>query len=128
MKLSNEQYLKAVRKEILNLKKHASKKDLKNLDFESFDPKGVGNCIYGKMYGYCRSGSAMTMINKCCHKHSVKTPTDRKEFGKKEDIMEYRTTHISMLEAYIIDYPQHNKQILQYLRGERKTLPKLTLS
>ena len=129
MNLSNEQYLTAVIKEIENIKKYASDEALNNLEWDTFSPGDIHNCIYGKMHGHCRNTSAMVMIGKCCYRYSTSAKLgDTEIFGKKKDIISDNTIYMSILEAYIVDYPKYNEAIIEYLRGERKTLPKLTLS
>lgn len=59
-------FLNDVKHEIDMLKKHATKKELNELNFKTFNPRYPDSCIYGQMTGGCDSGRARVLMNKSC--------------------------------------------------------------
>jgi len=130
MKITETEYLGAVKKEIINIKTYATAGAINNLDFDTLRPHNTRKCIYGQMYGHCRRYDAVKLIQKCCYKYSIEGNQflDLNDIVKKNKITELATnSYFSLLENYITIYPAQNKQILAYLRGEGK-LPKLKTS
>lgn len=121
--------------EALNLKTHAKKKELSLLDFEKLDPESKSSCIYGLMTGNCNSKRAKSLILKCAKKVLVKPDTTKsfrnsmndyvlngKPKRKREDEMEY----VSPIETVIFRYPEYNKKLIKFLKGERDYFYKKT--
>lgn len=54
-----------VKEEAKNLKKHADKKQLENLNFKFLDFDSPERCIYGQITGDCFSEEAHNLIQKC---------------------------------------------------------------
>ncbi len=115
-------------KELKALKRNATKKELGKLDFNTLTTHDGQRCIYGQMTGHCRTAKAKRLINKCC---LTKVDTTMFNIGSTIEhdikITEKRSSItsdlFSFLESHIITYPQHNKNILAWLKGETKTFP-----
>lgn len=67
-KKRNEVLLQLVVDEATKLRKHATKKELNNLDYEGLIGESAYDCIYGQLTGDCKSGRAYGLIRKCCTK------------------------------------------------------------
>lgn len=139
-KLTKTEWLKSVAKEVKNLKEFATQKEIDRLNLENLTPNNFDSCIYGQMTGNCYSQRAATLINKCCEKFTkfpevVPFETTFKESAhlingkvkiKKElDGREPKNDgfgYYSSLEHYITLKDAKNKNIIQFLKGEVKTL------
>lgn len=135
-------FLADVRHEIDMLKKHATKEELSNLNFDAFDPESPAQCIYGQATGSCESPRAKELMDKACIRvmdfksHRGANAVIRKStFKYLKDFINGSNkgqgwtetgsrnyTHLSALEAYICLKDANNKGIIKYLRGEAKTL------
>lgn len=62
---------KLVVKEVLNLRKYATKKEIEKLDLNTLNPEKSNFCIYGQMTGSCFSERAYTLLNKCTEPYST---------------------------------------------------------
>lgn len=67
--VSYEQFIEAVEKEVNEIKKHATAKEIKNLDFNHLSPSNSRLCIYGQMTDSCWSKRAAELIFKCCERY-----------------------------------------------------------
>jgi hypothetical protein len=102
---TKKQFLADVTAEVKAIKKMATSKEIERLDFETFNPKLPRFCIYGQLTGYCRNKRANKLIKSCC---------------KREIIIDY--LDLSPLENYITYSGSKNKMIIDYLKGDIKTL------
>jgi len=130
--ISPKQYVNAVTKEIINIKKNASKEALSKLDFETLNPKNSNHCIYGQMYDHCRTSNAVRIIKKCCSEvvapmSSINSSNILFDVGFIKATKYGYLSYVSMLEKYIAIYPKQNKQIINYLKGTGK-MPEITIS
>lgn len=144
------QFLKDVAKEARKLKRAATTTEIDNLNARTLDPRNYGSCIYGQMTGDCRSKRAAELIFGCCNRYlelpdgedltgadddekggsfakmkkningkeieGISNATDFKESRR------YSANYYSSLEAYILLPTAKNKNLIAFLRGERKDL------
>jgi len=144
--MKKAEFLKLVGKEIDNILKYMPLMNRLRLNFVTFNPFGVGGCIYGMAYGDCHSDVAVEMIRKCTpivvkgignsetYYDKPSTPKDtfsdikRNINGKptKSNITSTTDTslarHFSVLENYISLKGAKNEGVIKYLRGESKEL------
>lgn len=141
------QFLKDVEKEVRALKKTATKDELLKLDFDNLDPDSGTRCIYGQITGECSSPRASELIFRCCARYvenlpdnghhefpaakgfnvvkplingtSIEGVTDLKSFRQHRGFV---LNYFSSLETYIMLPNAKNKNLIAYLRGERKNL------
>jgi hypothetical protein len=136
MKYNKQQFLKDVRDEIDAIKKHATKEEIGNLDFNKLYPDRENSCVYGLMTGNCHSRRAAVLITKCCQRYFKRDDTQDMPVSKgfkaikglingakvngfvSERIQEYDITHFSSLETYILLPEAKNKNVIEYLKGE----------
>jgi hypothetical protein len=149
--ITKAQFLNEVKHEIDSLKKHATKAELSRLNFRTFDPNFATDCIYGQMTGTCASRRAKQLMDKSCVRifdtssigsdslDDISNFNSLKKYinGKYTDISWREATafsksignefgrdydYLSALEGYIQTKGAKNKEILEYLKGERETL------
>jgi len=117
------EFLTLVREEIENIKTHATPEEISNLDFNKFNPTIISQCIYGQMTGCCFSDRARELQPKI-YNTDLTCIGDTFRYIKyllvKGEIQDYKD--YTTLEMYIPMKGAKNKQIIQYLKGERKTL------
>jgi hypothetical protein len=136
VKYTKKQFIEDVKKEARALRKHATKEELANLDFESFNPIDEHRCVYGQMTGDCSSNRAHALIAKCCIRlvdnlvfarngrklgksiNGKVESTNQLDATRKQGFMRY----LSQLEAYIQMAGAKNKNLIAYLKGERNDL------
>jgi len=127
--MNKQEFLSNVMQEIEAIKEHATKKEIGKLDFGTFVPEHPNRCIYGQMKGDCYSKKAAQLIIKCTPivvydmKGNSFTGMQKDINGKptEHNIHENRV-YFSVLEVYITRKGAKNKSIIQYLKGETKTL------
>ena len=121
-----EKVIKHVKKEIENIKKHATEEEIGKLDFEKLDPARPRSCIYGQMTGRCTSYRSTFLINKCASRLQ-NISLFRCGFVKEKGIDRAWgfIDNVSFLESFIIQKEYNNENIIKYLKGESKKL-KLT--
>lgn len=117
--MTREQLAAYAAKEIRALKMHATEDERAKLDFERLDTSSLYSCIYGQMTGDCYSSRALKLIKLCANQ--------RHSFCRLniDDIRESKPrvyANYTDLEVFIKEFPEHNKEIIAYLRGEIKTL------
>lgn len=111
--------------EATKLRKHATKKELQNLDFKNLDSDSTQRCIYGQMTGNCFSERTRDLMNKSC-KRVYKTSDwasirESKINGElNENII--RNDFWSPIEVFI-DQPRNkengnNELLVKFLKGE----------
>lgn len=124
-----------VRIEADNLRKYATKEELRWLDFEHLRPLNVGLCIYGQMTDNCFSDRASELVQKCAKSYcfplsdlDVEMEWDFKNYKDSwlhEDFQEDRVERLrffSPIEVYIGHKNAKSKSLIEYLRGETDTL------
>lgn len=142
-KYTKSQFLIDVAKEAKAIKKHATEREIARLDFSSLEPDQPENCIYGQMTGNCKSSRACRLIFNCCQRYICNTYEGKiKENGfadikgnvngekidgidtprKLKREREVSLDHFSALEAYILLPNAKNKNLIAFLKGERKDL------
>ncbi len=125
--------LKAVIKEIENLKEYTTKEEKGILNFKVLKPLSPELCIYGQMTGDCDSKRAVVLLKQCAVKwvayqlleNTFKPAKSRK--GQKTmptalNISWGGRNSFSALEHFIVNFPEHNKNILGYIKGTSKNL------
>lgn len=126
-------------KEAKNIRKHATKKEIGNLELKRLDPNSINDCIYGQMTGHCYSQRANELILVCAERVYIpinynSTIIDTRLNGKPhiiEDNSDRRYTYHSPIEKYIL-LAEEKKQkgiekLVKFLKGERKTLSTIDL-
>lgn len=133
MKYTKTQFLKDVAAESKLLKENATKEELSELSSEVLVPTNRFKCIYGMATGECRSDRAVELITKCC-KRVFKNIVPDDDYGELPDISvaisnvnggtvnsnDYH--YLSSIETYILTKKSKPKNLIAYLRGERKDL------
>lgn len=136
MKYTKKHFLADVAKEAKALKKNATKDELERLNFEVLDPGSSRACIYGQITGNCMEGRGIHLIEKSCKKfveirgidsiqrdgfiavreniNGSKMPSKR----KRGELVRW----LSSIESYIALPNAKNKNLIAYLKGERKDL------
>lgn len=144
MTYTKKQFLEDVAKEARALREHATKDELSNLDFNSFDPDSHKRCIYGQMTDNCQSLRAAELVHACCtryfHRFAVGSLREvNMDLVKKRvngevvegvqtasDLHEKRRgfeqKYFSAIEAYIATPFAKNQNLIAFLKGERKDL------
>ncbi len=137
MNITKKQLLTAVMEELNDIKRYAFKKEIAKLDIKTFDYGNEDHCIYGQMTGNCHSKRATKLVNKCCNGYvcTYITPLFKEQITFREskvsiikrsgDLLRETFTgssRFSALELYITLKGAKNKEIFEYLKGERKTL------
>lgn len=131
--ITKKQFLKDVKYEIDNLKKHATDTEKSRLNFYAFDPEGVRDCIYGQMTGDCKSHRASELIGLCCRRVVVNygkldsfetiLPVVNGKFDKDSfNSNRGELLYLSSLEGYIFAEEAKNEDVINYLRGYSNTL------
>lgn len=136
----SKKLITAVRKEIENLKVHATDREISRLNFEGFHPNLAHRCIYGQMALSCDNRRAQELMGLCCIRQVFIKVDDRglseykailtKYTGEDFDYSEqdgevdtYRHyLYKSALEHYITLGGVDNENIIMYLKGETSTL------
>lgn len=116
MSYTKKQFLEDVAKEARALKKHATKEEKEKLDFSNLWPNDVTLCVYGQMTGYCDSPRATELIKACTKKFFFDSHNG---FAYTDEFSEYLW---SPLERYITHDDAQNKNLIDFLKGERKDL------
>jgi hypothetical protein len=145
MTYTKKQFLEDVAKEARALRHKATKRELDELDFSLLDPKDEQMCIYGQMTGDCKSKRAAELILSCCKRFVDMPKEDFEQLpissftalrpqinGSKiegvktaKDFQKTRkdfVSHFSAIEAYILLPNAKNKNLIAFLKGERKDL------
>lgn len=144
MTYTKKQFLEDVKKEAVALKENATAEELERLDFNTLDPEDYTECIYGQMTGSCLEERACELIFNCCARYvttgrnedlgsdsfmqlcrqingskirGVDNPVQLLE-TREDSIIE----HYSALEAYIMTPFAKNKNLIDFLKGNRKDL------
>ena len=130
--MNKQEFLSSVMQEVEALKKHATKAEIKNLDFETLNPRAYSRCIYGQMTGDCHSSRALMLIRKCTPVvinkigsfYNVFSDIKENINGKptRKNIHSNERHFFSTLENYIVLKGSKNEKIIQYLKGETETL------
>lgn len=121
-----ERLKELVIEEAKNLRKHASKEELNNLDFDKLDPKHEDNCIYGQMTGCCWSDRATSLLNDCTEPYSWSL---NEYFCPSEYRFIYNSLYegrvdvnFSPIEFYICRPENKNETLIKFLKGEIEEL------
>ena len=114
--------------EATNLKKHALKKELKNLNFNKFNPDHTLSCIYGQIANGCFTPRAVELMKKCASRgydrESAPKLVDCKINGPIIDLP--RSYFWSPIEVFIVQDRNrkngNNKLLIDFLKGETNEL------
>jgi hypothetical protein len=121
MKIGTKQYFNNVKKEIINLRNHATKEELNRLDFNELDGLNGTKCIYGQMAKHCHTDRALELIKKCC---KTKTSFESLSDDETQSVIPRSESEFSFsyLEHFICNYLDHNEMVIKYLKGESDEL------
>jgi hypothetical protein len=137
MTYTKKQFIEDVKKEASALRKHATKEELDKLGIEILNPHSTDDCLYGQMTGYCRSERAVSLITKCCRRFLSIKALDamlsagdsktalteiRKHVNGTKSEEPRRIKFISAIETYIGTPFAKNKNLIDYLKGNRNDL------
>lgn len=137
MTYTKKQFLEDVAKEAVALKKHATVQELERLDYSTFSATSESGCVYGQMTGHCSSKRAHELIRSCCIRlvdNGKWTRTNFRSVYKAvngpvksiEQLNELRGPSelyfISQMEAYIQGASAKNKNLIDFLKGNRTDL------
>lgn len=115
-------------KEVRNIKKHATKKEISRLDYRSLRPQYQESCIYGQMTGDCFSERANYLIGKCAVRYTEEIPFNSDAYNEEEihlteeGLGEYATRNYSALELYIFSPEAKSEHLISWLKGDIKNL------
>lgn len=119
MTYTKKQFIEDVKKEAMALRKHATKEELDRLDFYTLDPQSPTRCTYGQLSGDCDNDRASELIKACApvlfaaHDFYAQYPLPIEKF------LTYRW---SPIEIYINRDYAKNKNLIDYLKGNRNDL------
>lgn len=114
MTYTKKQFLEDVKKEARALRKHATPEELVRLDFDTLKPNDIFCCVYGQMTGHCDGVRASELIKNCSPVFINACD------GSLEN--KFETFHYSPIEQYIMEDDAKNKNLIAFLKGERKDL------
>lgn len=102
------------------IRKHATTEELDKISVESLDGHYEHTCVYGLMTGSCFGLRATELLNKCAKPYLI----DLGGRKRSQSILFTRghSRDFSPIEAYIFRKTSKKKPLVEYLRGERKTL------
>lgn len=121
----DKEYLKEVKKEIINIKKHATAEEIDMLDFFRLNAYNYRQCIYGQMTGNCYSKRATELIRLCCN---TKTSfanvlsSDYELIKEKPRLNGLANKGHTYVEHFIVHHEKYNKHIIEFLKGETDKL------
>jgi hypothetical protein len=141
MVYTRKQFIQDVTKEAVALKKHATKDELKHLNPFRIDPNDERACIYGQITGNCKSKRACELVFKCCTRYfeaggsfnptlgfsnakqnvngtSIEGVIDAEGLARDR----VRMRHFSSIETYILLPSAKNKNLIDFLKGDRNDL------
>lgn len=135
MAYTKKQFLTDVAEEAKALKENATKEEINRLNFGTFDPGDNRHCIYGQITGNCSSKRAIELIGSGCIRY-IENPFKRKiNFedvkkkvngsnaacaNKRGELVSIK--YLSVIETYIYLPEAKPKNLIAYLKGERKDL------
>lgn len=135
MKYTKKQFLVDVAKEARALKKIATKKEIERLDAATLSPTSSTQCVYGQMTGNCVSERSIKLISYCCKRFIDLSYVDAIEQQGFMAIREHingakmpatrilaNMGWLSSIESYISLPNAKNKNLIAYLKDERKDL------
>jgi hypothetical protein len=114
---TKKQFIEDVKKEAMALKEHATREELGKLDFTILNPNSGHLCVYGQLTGMCDSDRADELIKECAPRlyvhldDFVAVPTNN-----------FENFYWSPIEKYILDDDAKNKNLIDYLKGNRNDL------
>jgi hypothetical protein len=115
-----------VKEEAKNLKKHATKEELDNLNIEYLDSEDYEKCVYGQLTGDCFSERAEYLILNSCERVYESDYTISKSKINGKPLKDRRTKYWSPIEVFIAQNINNtngnNKILIDYLKDKRKTL------
>lgn len=121
MKVGTKPYFNNVLKELINIKKYATKEELDNLNFNTLNTNNEHHCIYGQMAESCHSYRGKALIRLCC-----KTKTSFESiYGNYTIDFPPRFNdrfYISYLENCIVKFSHNNNNIIKFLKSEIDTI------
>ena len=123
--------------EATNLKKYATKKELKKLDYNSLNGDDPKNCIYGKATGHCGNERSYKLIRLCATRvynitnenYSITTSVLNGPPEKLQDYSQRLSTYFSPIEKLLFRYKpsvtagsNKIKRLVNFLQGKTDTL------
>jgi hypothetical protein len=123
--------VKEVHIEARKLRELATDAERGCLNFDTLNPRYPRECIYGQMTGLCYSRRAESLIAACASSY-IAAESFLEEVSCSFEPASPKTTDIhkvldtvcywSPIEVYISHSDADNKQLVAFLKGERKTL------
>lgn len=128
---SQLKYIKEALREIEFLKSELTAKEKERLNIESLMPAYNVTCLYGQSTGWCYGPRATELIKELKPTIWFDGPNEilpSKEAFRRENgyLFEYKGVNkYTVLENLSIRFPDNNIQIINYLKGVKKEMPKL---
>ena len=124
-KMINRNLKRRVITEANNIKKYATAAQKDWLNFKTLDPGVTYGCIYGRMTGDCFNEDAYNLIIKCTSKpfssslshYSENYKAWTKEYSDLRDSRDF-----TPIEFYIMQEGAKNKNLIDFIKGEKETL------
>lgn len=126
----SKSFQKALVTEVTNLKKHATKAEIRKLAKTKINSTNRFKCIYGTMTGNCNSTRAHELIKLCCskvlnlverHRFNSAKMSGKPDISKRQSVFG-RLKWITPIERYIISEESTNKEnvakVVDYLKGK----------
>lgn len=134
--MTHDELKELVLEEATNLRKFATKEEIKQLDASTIDPSNIERCVYGQMTGTCYSERAIELIENCCSRvieaannpaSSTKingSPKTTKRFsdGRSHQTFTNSINYWSPIEVWIELYPPLVPKLISFIKGKRKTI------
>ena len=147
MSYTKKKFLEDVAKEAEALKEHATKEEISKLSIAILDPTHSEKCLYGLMTGNCYSERASELIFKSCTRYfhnpgivfgnsrlnfsrirqkvngsSIDGVDNGRQLGKLRLGSVGDESYYSAVEIYITAKDARPKNLISFLKGERKDL------
>ena len=120
--MKKSEFLQAVQAELDNIKAKATKKEIKKLDFSKLLYFDRENCIYGLMTGECQSERARELQPKHYSAGFCRGESFSKQIITKGNQFTPLEIYLYIVANKYEDRSKKHKEIIQYLKGEIKTI------
>lgn len=118
--MKKSEFLALVQEELDTIKVNATKKEINRLNFSGFIHHSSYSCIYGQMTGKCNSVRAKEIFPKKYDAIGGGYCDGYRPFKTQDYDHGFSFTPLEKY-LYMVKAPQH-KKLIQYLKGERKTI------
>lgn len=130
--ITDRDFQEAVLIEAKNLRKHATKSEISNLEAELVDAVVAHTCIYGQMTGHCDSPRAVELMHLCCERictidlqlNGVITADHRRDSIKRSFFSPIEVYIMGERDLFFVSRTAHKRvdSLVTYLQGESDEL------